>query len=252
MDFNQLEVVALAHVTKDKQLIADISSGIDIHSALYEAMFGRKPTKEERKPFKARTFQLIYGAGAKAIAKQAGCSLEEAQKFVDVFYKRYPLVATWHEEFAKLVASSAKRLLDKEGLLEKWKTCIYTTPTGRRFVFTEYYNDNKWSDRMYSFSPTEMKNYPIQGLATGDIVPMMLGVIFRKLKDKDDVKLLNTIHDSVLFDVKQEAIGDFILDIKEIFQHTHNYFEETFKHPLALKLNAGVSVGANWYEMKEI
>ena len=75
VDFNQLEVVALAHVTKDKQLIDDISSGIDIHSALYKDMFGRMPTKEERKPFKSRTFQLIYGAGAKAIAKQAGCTL---------------------------------------------------------------------------------------------------------------------------------------------------------------------------------
>jgi DNA polymerase I-like protein with 3'-5' exonuclease and polymerase domains len=105
---------------------------------------------------------------------------------------------------------------------------------------------------MYSFSPTEMKNYPIQGLATGDIVPMMLGVIFRKLKDREDVKLLNTIHDSVLFDVKQEAIGDFILDIKELFQNTHAHFEKTFKHPLALKLNAGVSVGENWFEIKEI
>ena len=252
VDFNQLEVVALAHVTKDKQLIADISAGVDIHSALYEAMFGRKPTKEERKPFKARTFQLIYGAGAKAIAKQAGCPLEEAQKFVDVFYKRYPLVGAWHQDFAKLVESSSKYLRDKEGLLEKFKTCVHTTPTGRKFVFTEYYNDSSWSPKMYNFSPTEMKNYPIQGLATGDIVPLMLGVIYRKLIDRVDVKMLNTIHDSVLFDVQAESIGDFILDIKEIFQNTHKYYEETFKHPLALKLNAGVSYGENWFEMIEV
>jgi DNA polymerase I-like protein with 3'-5' exonuclease and polymerase domains len=58
VDFNQLEVVALAHVTGDKQLIADISGGADIHSELYKDMFGRYPTKAERKPFKARTFQL--------------------------------------------------------------------------------------------------------------------------------------------------------------------------------------------------
>ena len=84
MDFNQLEVVALAHVTGDLQLIHDISSGADIHSELYKGLFGRYPTKEERKPFKARTFQLIYGAGAKAISKQAGCPLEEAKKFRDI------------------------------------------------------------------------------------------------------------------------------------------------------------------------
>jgi len=252
VDFNQLEVVALAHVTDDKQLIKDISGGADIHSELYKDMYGRYPTKEERKPFKGRTFQLIYGAGAKAIAKQAKCSLEEATKFVNVFYGRYPNVAKWHKEFAALVDAYGRHFKDKEGSLEKFRTFVHTTPTGRRFVFTEYYNENAWSLSNYTFSPTELKNYPIQGLATGDIVPMMLGVIFRKLIGREDVKLLNTIHDSVLFDVKVEAIGDFILDIKEIFQNTHKYFEETFKHPLALKLNAGVSVGANWFEMEEI
>ena len=81
-DFNQLEIVALAHVTRDKQLIHDIEHNTDIHSALYEDMFHRKPTKEERKPFKSRTFQLIYGAGAKAISKQAGCSLPEASRYI--------------------------------------------------------------------------------------------------------------------------------------------------------------------------
>jgi DNA polymerase I len=252
VDFNQLEVVALAHVTKDKQLIADISSGVDIHSALYEGLFGRKPTKEERKPFKARTFQLIYGAGAKAIAKQAGCSLDEAKRFIEVFYGRYPSVGKWHTGFAEWVEKHSSYGIDEHGLREKFKSYVHVTETGRRYCFNEYYNDSKWSDRMYSFSPTEMKNYPVQGLATGDIVPMMLGVIFKKLRGRDDVLMVNTIHDSLMFDVKQEAVADFILDIQEILKDTHKYFEETFKKPLALKLNAGASYGKNWFEMIEV
>jgi DNA polymerase-1 len=252
VDFNQLEVVALAHITGDKRLIEDISSGVDIHSALYEGLFGRKPSKEERKPFKARTFQLIYGAGAKAIAKQAGCSLEEARKFIEVFYTRYPAVAAWHTDFSRIVESKATHVRNEEGLLEKFKTCVHTTPTGRRFVFTEYYNDSTWSPKMYNFSPTEMKNYPVQGLATGDIVPMMLGKIFRKLVGRDDVLMVNTIHDSIMFDVKLSAIGEFLVDIKEILQNTHEFYKETFGHPLALKLNAGASYGVNWYNMKEV
>ena len=252
VDFNQLEVVALAHVTKDKQLIADISSGVDIHSALYKDMFGRMPTKEERKPFKSRTFQLIYGAGAKAISKQAGCTLDEAKKFVDVFYGRYKAVAKWHTEFAAMVESKATNDLNEDGFREKFRTYVHQTETGRKFCFSEYYNEDTWSTRTYNFSPTEFKNYPVQGLATGDIVPMMLGVIFRQLIGRDDVKMVNTVHDSLMFDVMSDYSDEFITEITTILKCTHMYFEETFKIPLALKLNAGASVGKNWFDMKEL
>jgi DNA polymerase I-like protein with 3'-5' exonuclease and polymerase domains len=252
VDFNQLEVVALAHVTKDLQLIHDISSGKDIHSELYKDMFGRYPTKEERKPFKARTFQLIYGAGAKAISKQAGCSIDEAKKFVDVFYTRYVGVADWHKNFAEQVEADSIYELDDDGFREKVKTYILHTETGRKFCFKEYYSDSTWSTRTYNFSPTELKNYPIQGLATGDIVPMMLGIIFRQLKNRDDVKMVNTIHDSLMFDVELDSVTPFIKEITEVLKLTHSYFEDIFKKPLALKLNAGASVGINWFDMKEI
>jgi DNA polymerase I-like protein with 3'-5' exonuclease and polymerase domains len=252
VDFNQLEVVALAHVTTDLQLIHDISSGADIHSELYKAMFGRYPTKEERKPFKARTFQLIYGAGAKAIAKQAGCSFDEAKKFVDVFYTRYPSVGKWHKEFSDVADRLGKYEMNDEGFMDKVKTFIYHTETGRKFAFKEYYSDSDWSTRTYNFSPTELKNYPVQGLATGDIVPMMLGIIFRQLVGRDDVKMVNTIHDSLMFDVQHYAVDEFIEEITATLKSTHKYFEEIFKTPLALKLNAGASVGKNWFEMKEL
>ena len=97
-----------------------------------------------------------------------------------------------------------------------------------------------------------MKNYPVQGLATGDIVPMMLGVMFRLLKGRDDVKMVNTIHDSLMFDVRLDAADDFVKGMTELLQNTHVYFESIFEKPLALKLNAGASVGINWFEMKEL
>ena len=252
VDFNQLEVVALAHITGDFRLIADISGGKDIHSELYKDMFGRMPTKEERKPFKSRTFQLIYGAGAKAISKAAGCSIDEAKKFVDVFYTRYPQVAFWHKDFAAQVERYSKYEIGEDGLREKVKTYIHKTETGRRFTFKEYHNDSSWSTRSFNFSPTELKNYPVQGLATGDIVPMMLGIIFRKLIGREDVKMVNTIHDSLMFDVKGSSAAEFILEVTDLLKHTHKYFEEIFKKPLALKLNAGASYGVNWFNMEEM
>jgi DNA polymerase I-like protein with 3'-5' exonuclease and polymerase domains len=195
---------------------------------------------------------LIYGAGAKAISKQAGCSIDEAKKFVDVFYGRYKSVATWHKEFASTAEIESGYDFDGEGFREKTKTFIYRAETGRKFAFKEYHSDNEWSSRTYNFSPTELKNYPVQGLATGDIVPMMLGIIFRQLEGRDDVKMVNTIHDSLMFDVQHFAVDEFIKEITTTLKDTHKYFEEIFKKPLALKLNAGASVGKNWFEMKEL
>ena len=128
----------------------------------------------------------------------------------------------------------------------------HVTETGRRFVFKEYHSDSSWSSRSYNFSPTELKNYPVQGLATGDVVPMMLGHIFQWLKDREDVYMVNTIHDSLMFDCRMESADQFVKEITALLRKTHECFERVFKRPLALKLNAGAAVGLNWYEMKEL
>ena len=77
-------------------------------------------------------------------------------------------------------------------------------------------------------------------------------MLFRSLEGRDDVKMVNTIHDSLMFDVAGSAATGFIKEITNILKDTHKYFEERFKVPLALKLNAGVSVGKNWFDMKEL
>jgi DNA polymerase I-like protein with 3'-5' exonuclease and polymerase domains len=97
-----------------------------------------------------------------------------------------------------------------------------------------------------------LKNYPIQGLATGDIVPMMLGIIFRKLKNREDIKMVNTIHDSLMFDVNSDSVEFFTKELTSTLKGTDEYFHILFRTPLALKLNAGASVGDNWFNMKEI
>ena len=168
-----------------------------------------------------------------------------------MFYTRYPDVKCWHHDFAMRVDAGAVYLFSKDGVRDKSKSYTHATETGRRFVFKEYYSASTWSTRMYNFSPTELKNWPIQGLATGDIVPMMLGVLFRTFKDSTKVRLVNTIHDSVMFDVATDAVPEFILDVLEVFRKTHEHFESTFSKKLALKLNASASFGKNWYDMHE-
>ncbi len=251
-DFQQLEIAALAHLTGDEQLIEDISSGKDIHSELYSSMYGKIPTKEERKPFKSLSFGLIYGAGGKTLAKNASCSEGDAKKFIDTFYDRYPKVQKWHQRIYEQAQDEGVYLI-KDEVRELTRTFTLKSETTRKYVFKEYEDSKGWSSRKFNFSPTELKNYPDQGLATGDIVPLMLGILFRKFGGRDDVKMVNTVHDSILFDCTNEAIeGGFIEEVRNVLNNTHKYFEGTFGKPLALKLTAGVSVGKNWFEMKEI
>jgi len=80
----------------------------------------------------------------------------------------------------------------------------------------------------------------------------MLGVIFDKFKNREDVKMVNTIHDSLVFDVKRGSIVQFILEVTDTLKDTDKYFYKVFNTPLALKLNAGASFGTNWFNMEEM
>ena len=255
-DFQQLEVAVLAHLTKDPQLIEDISTGKDIHTELYKDMFHVEPTKEERKWFKRLTFGLIYGAGAKTLADNAGCTLDVSKGFMEAFYNRYPGVQAWNEEIQIKASLDGMHYVADSGY-ELIKTWLHKSETSRIYCFKQYknkYADSAYSSRPeYGYSPTELKNYPVQGLATGDIVPMMLGVLFRKFKDTVGLKLVNTVHDSILLDVvgNEENINKIIKEVTDVLNNTHLFYEKTFEKPLALKLSAGCSVGKNWFEMKE-
>lgn len=251
-DFSQLEVAILAHVTGDKTLISDIVSGKDIHSELFYDMNKKRPTDEERKWFKRLTFGLIYGAGPTTLAENAGCDFSVAKKFITTFYTRYPEVQKWH--YTMQIQANRCGLHDKSatGEHELARTWRWASPTGRIYVFREYKNTYHL-DREYNFSPTELKNYPIQGLATGDIVPMMLGVLFRKFVNRTGVCLVNTVHDSIMFDVSPEAIASGLLkEVTDVLNNTHMYYEKTFEHPLALKLTASASVGTNWFITEKV
>jgi len=249
-DFNQLEVAVLAHVTKDAQLIADISGGKDIHSELFYDMNKRYPDDAERKWFKRLTFGLIYGAGATTLAENAGCDYGVAKKFIETFYTRYPGVKDWNEVMSRTADTFGKHGISEAGLYSVTRNWIHTSETGRRYVFNEY--KSTYGDREYTFSPTELKNYPVQGLATGDIVPMMLGILFRKLVKDTGVYLVNTVHDSIMLDVHNTALDEVIKEVRDTLNNTHVYYKQTFGIPLALKLTAGCSVGPNWFSTEKV
>lgn len=259
-DYSQLEIIGLSIMSGDAQLHADLVSGTDIHIALYTDMYKRAPSKAERKAFKPLTFGLVYGAGANTLAINAKCSKETATKFVETFYNRYKGVKAWHEGFAKEVNALRKPSTFKDEAGYPVGAATYTYPlTGRKYVFREY-PAPEWVARMgrtHTFSPTELKNYPVQGLSTGDIVPMMLGEVFLALQDhpvlRNSCLMVNTVHDSMLFDCKKEVVKEVVDFVRSLINNTPRFFFERFGSELPFKrMECGVSVGKSWFDQTEL
>lgn len=256
IDFSQLEVIGLAHLSMDTQLLYDVSHGVDMHLKNAAVLFGipeSKVTKEQRRQAKVGTFQLQYGAGAKTISEESGLTLTQAKALVDAYYSRYPGIKKLHAAIAKEVKLSRKgtRRFTENGIPSG--TGTYISQTGRRYHFHEY-DSPMWlqsEGQLVGFSPTEMKNYPVQGFATADIVPMMLGKVLKNVMvNFPTVKMINTVHDSLLFDCPKNVALSFTHAVTEELNKTNEYLQEIFGIEVSVPFGFDVEVGHNWGSKK--
>lgn len=262
-DFSQLEIICLAQLSQDKQLIDDILSGRDMHCVRAAELFNepeasfvaqyndKNPIRVyQRKLAKALSFQLQYGSGARNMAKTNKVAQQTAQNFIDNYYNRYPAVREWQRRVAAEVEKS--RIWDGVRRTDSGLpagTGQYKSVTGRIYTFYEY---DGWKKGQVSFKPTQMKNYPVQGLAA-DIVGLVLGLIYRALANADifdDFLMVNTVHDSIIFDSKDESLDEGIEIVQSIMENAPKYMKETFGIDFFTdKMKVDVEIGRNWMEI---
>lgn len=255
VDYRQLEVVCLAHISGDLVLQNDLRSGIDIHDKLASELYKRPVTQEERRVVKTINFGLIYGGSAKSLAEQAGVTVEFTKKAINAFYGRYRGVYKWHTELQERARREGKLTTERtpQGYpVHEWE---YTLATGRTFVFKE--EDNKFNPGQLRWPITKMKNYPVQGLATGDIVPTMVGVMFSRLMAnpglRDTCLIVNQVHDSLLFDCRSDYSYDAAKFIKEVLESAPEVCNNLYpKLNFTLPLNVKVTMGPNWKDQETI
>lgn len=255
-DFSQLEVIVLAHLSNDVQLAEDILNGLDMHRVRAAQLFGKpeaEVTKEERTIAKAFSFQLQYGSGAKNMAETNGVPVELAKDFIRQYYERYYMVKSWQDDTMIEVEKKAKLIPEHSYSGYPLKESYLQVETGRRYRFKQgdapsfMQRDGVFT----SFKPTEVKNYPVQGTATGDIVPMMLGKVWRWLvtsKYKDDALLINTVHDSIMLDVKKSVAEPVGIHVKKIMESAPQEYRNRFGVYFNLPLKVEVTYGPNWAE----
>lgn len=254
-DFSQLEVVGLAILSLDPRLSEDIKYGMDMHTVRAAKLFNvpeSKVTKQQRQIAKQLSFQLQYGAGASSMAEKNGIKKQLAQKFIEQYYERYSRVKQWQEEIRASVASTRK--VDghtKAGYPRG--VGYYDSPSGRRYSFCEYDPMGSWQKEA-SFSPTEMKNWPVQGFSTGDVMAVYRAAVMRKLIHRmfTDILFINTVHDSVMFDCANE---EAVAHCKEVLYNTckelPSLLTKRFGIEVPLEFKIDVETGPSWAELSK-
>ena len=217
-DWSQLEVVGQAFLSGDEQMKQDIRNGIDFHCKRlayklkedYEDVWqkchvsGSPKYIKMRKDIKTFSFQRAYGAGVNAIMESTGMTRAEVKELIEMEEEMYPKVAEYFEMVRSEVESTRVPTSEKTYAGYPSGLGYFTSITGRRYYFKEF-DSNEYLCRkgIYTtFSMPQLRNYPVQGFSTGDIVPLVLGKLYRKLKTnphlKNNVFFINTVHDSII------------------------------------------------------
>jgi len=218
VDFAQLEFRTAVFLAQDKQGMEDIKNKIDVHQ------YTAKVIGVSRQEAKAHTFKPLYGGTT---------GTEEEKRYYRKFAEKYKGIAKWHEEL-QTEAIKLKRL---------------KLPTGREYSFP-YAERMPWGGSSYS---TQIKNYPVQGFATADIVPLACIKIYELMKEQKVKSLLiNTVHDSIVADVypgEEAAMSKiFKQGTASVIPALKEYYGINFNVPLDTELK----MGYNWLDIKEV
>ncbi|ORC84912.1 putative mitochondrial DNA polymerase I protein D [Trypanosoma theileri] len=241
-DYSQLEVVALAALASDEQMIEDLRSKVDFHCKRVammrpdlqytEILLRAKKNKEPefvklRQQAKIFSFQRQYGAGVKMISQSTGLTQEQVRSLIEKERETYRGV----DVFNSMVSLSANNfdasLQDGSRNVRghQFFKGMFPVITGSRYVFTEsdvpegMMRDRALSAKSTNFSPTHLKNYPVQGFA-GEIVQIMLGLLWRHFLLKKNYNglavLTNTVHDCVWIDCHNDVFREVVRDVESI------------------------------------
>ena len=217
-DYSQLEFRVAGFLAKDSQVYKDVLDGTDVHS--YTASI----IGCSRQDAKAHTFKPLYG-GVSGTRNQ--------QAYYQRFKEKYVQVTEWHKK------------LEKEAVTTK----IVKLPSGREYCFP----DAKWTEWGSATNRTAICNYPVQGFATADLLPIALVKLdkqMQKLKMKSVI--CNTVHDSIVLDVhpdeKDLAIKVLSQAMRSLPQETKRRYGVYYDMPVGIELK----IGKNWLDLEEV
>lgn len=220
-DYSQIELRIMAHLSRDKGLLTAFADGLDIHRATAAEVFGlplESVSGEQRRSAKAINFGLIYGMSAFGLSRQLNIPRKESQKYMDLYFERYPGVREYMER---------TRLQAKEqGYVE--------TLDGRRLFLPDIKSSNA---ARRAGAERAAINAPMQGTAADIIKRAMISVDAWLEKEQPRVKLIMQVHDELVFEVHKD-------DVAAVSEKIHELMENSMKLDVPLLVEVGS--GENW------
>jgi DNA polymerase-1 len=223
-DYSQIELVVLAHLSRDPGLLAAFKDGVDVHRRTASLLFGipeAEVAPDKRRIAKTINFGVIYGMSAFRLANEMGIPRGEAQAFIDAYFKTYAGVL----DFIGRAVAEAER------------TGYSTTILGRRRPIAAINSRNKTEKQA---AERVAVNTPIQGSAADIVKLAMIRVDAALRKESPDSRLLLQVHDELIVEApEREAAGVAALVKREM--------EAAIE--LSLPLRASVETARRWGEM---
>ena len=221
-DYSQIELRIMAHLSGDAGLLRAFSEGKDIHRATAAEVFGlplEQVSAEQRRSAKAINFGLIYGMSAFGLARQLGIGRNDAQRYMDLYFERYPGVLTYMER--------TREQAHAQGYVE--------TLFGRRLQLPDIRSRNAMRRKGAERAAI---NAPMQGTAADIIKRAMLAVdAWLATPGADGIRMIMQVHDELVFEVPQEKVALCSAKVRELMQHSA---------ALDVPLLVEVGVGDNW------
>jgi DNA polymerase I-like protein with 3'-5' exonuclease and polymerase domains len=222
-DFAQLEFRAAAYLAQDTLAMHEIETGFDVHSYTAKVITdaGQTTTRQEAK---AHTFAPLFGATGYGRSKAEAAYYEH-------FVEKYEGIAAWH----KKLGDEALRFLK------------ITNVSGRQYAFPDVTRRKNGTPSHF----TMIKNYPVQGFATGDVVPVVLVELDRQLAPLQSC-LVNSVHDSAVIDVHPDEKDQVLGIIQYVNDNLAKLVETAYGIEVNVPLLLEAKIGPNWLDTKDV
>jgi DNA polymerase-1 len=233
-DFSQIELRIAAHYAQDPTMMRLFQLGEDIHLATAVKMMGKHPdqiTPEERKKAKSVNFGFLFGMGWEHFIEYAFENYDiivtehEAKAFRDDFFIAFSRIRAWHERQRRLVRNYGK----VQSLIGR----VRHLPD----IESQDQEVRKEAER-------QAINSPVQGLAS-DFMLLALGILHEQMPP-DEAKIVGTIHDSGLFEIRDDVVDKWCGTIKYTMEHLP--IKRLFGAELSVPVTVDVKVGQHWGE----
>ncbi|MCU1791138.1 DNA polymerase I [Pectobacterium polaris] len=222
-DYSQIELRIMAHLSGDKGLLNAFANGLDIHRATASEVFGialDKVTSEQRRSAKAINFGLIYGMSAFGLSRQLNIPRSESQKYMNLYFERYPGVQDYMERTRQQAAEHG----------------YVSTLDGRRLYLPDIHSRNAMARKGAERAAI---NAPMQGTAADIIKKAMIAIDDWLQKDTPKVKMIMQVHDELVFEIHDSVIEESISKIKALMEGCMQ---------LNVPLQVDIGTGMNWDE----